>query len=65
MGAGGPMIGLKDTWNSVRQSFYDDFTVASLKTMIVLWAILIIFLVLFVVDNKWILAGILAYEVLP
>ena len=59
------MLGLKDTWNNVRQSFYDDFTVASLKTMIVLWALMIIFLVLFAVNNKWLLAGILAYEVLP
>lgn len=56
---------LKDTWNNVRQSFYDDFTLAGLKTVIVLWALMIIFLVLFVVNNKWLLAGILAYEVLP
>ena len=59
------MLGLKDTWQHVRQSFYDDFTLAGLKTIIVLWALFIIFVVLFVVDNKWILAGILAYEVLP
>lgn len=49
----------------VRQAFYEDWTTASLKTAIVLWALFIIILVLFVVDNKWLLAGILAYEVLP
>ena len=59
------MFGLKDTWNNVRQSFYEDFTTAGLKTVIVLWALMVIFVVLFVVDNKWLLAGILAYEVLP
>jgi len=48
-----------------QQSFYDDFTTATLKTLIVVWAVLIVLLVLFVVDNKWLLAGILAYEVLP
>lgn len=59
------MLGLKGTWENVRQSFYEDFTATSLKTIIVLWALMVIFLVLFVVDNKWLLAGILAYEVLP
>jgi len=49
----------------IRQAFYDDFTAASLKIMIVLWSITIIILVVFFVDNKWLLAGILAYEVLP
>lgn len=51
--------------HSVRQGFYQDFTESMLKTLIVVWAILVILLVLFVVDNKWLLAGILAYEVLP
>lgn len=52
-------------FQKVRQSFYDDFTTSALKTLIVLWALFVIFLVLFVVDNKWLLAAILAYEVLP
>lgn len=59
------MIALTNMWNKFRQSFYDDFTVASLKTIIVVWAIGVILLVLFVVNDKWLLAGILAYEVLP
>ena len=48
-----------------RQAFYDDFTTSTLKTLIVLWAIMVIILVVFYVDSKWLLAGILAYEVLP
>ena len=49
----------------VRQAFYEDYTAATLKTLIVVWALFIIFITIFVIDNKWILAGILAYEVLP
>lgn len=37
----------------------------TLKLIITLWALGVIALVWFVVDNPWILAGILAYEVLP
>jgi hypothetical protein len=36
----------------------------ALKTMIVLWSLLIIGLALWI-DNPWVLAGLLAYEVLP
>ena len=50
---------------NVQQSFAQDYTAATLKALIVAWAILIIVLVLFFVDNPWLLAGILAYEVLP
>ena len=56
---------MRELVDKVRQYFYDDFTAAALKTMIVLWAIVVILLVVFVVHNKWILAGILAYELLP
>lgn len=65
IGAGDPMMNPKDWWRVVRSKFYEDFTAATLKTLIVVWAILVIFLVLFVVQNKWLLATILAYEVLP
>lgn len=54
-----------DTFNSVRQAFANDYAVATLKTLIVVWAIIVILLTIFVVNNKWVLAGILAYEVLP
>lgn len=56
---------LEHPFKKIRQEFYEDWTQASLKAAIVLWALFIIFLVIFVVDNKWILAGILAYEILP
>lgn len=48
-----------------RQALANDFTTTALKTGIVLWAIFVIFLVIFVIDNKWLLAGIFLYEVLP
>lgn len=41
-----------------------DLTLLSLKTLIIVWALFVILLTL-VVDNKWLLTGILAYEVLP
>ena len=47
-----------------RQKVFEDFSLTSLKVAIILWALFVIVLVLFV-NNKWILAGILAYEVLP
>lgn len=56
---------LEHPFREIRASFYEDWTQASLKAAIVLWALFIIFLVIFVVDNKWVLAGILAYEILP
>jgi len=49
----------------LRQSFANDYTAAALKTLIVVWAITVALLALFVIDNKWVLAGMLAYEVLP
>ena len=48
----------------VRQRFNDDFTLMGLRVFITLWAIAVAILVWFI-DNKWILAGIAAYEVLP
>ena len=48
-----------------RIALSEDFTATALKTAIVLWAIMVILLVVFIVDNKWLLAGILLYEVLP
>lgn len=41
------------------------YTASTLKILITLWAIGVILLVWFVVDNPWLLAAILAYEVLP
>lgn len=44
--------------------FFHDYTASALRVLIILWALFVIVLVL-CIDNKWILAGILAYEVLP
>ncbi len=41
------------------------YSASTLKILITLWAIGVILLVWFVVDSPWILAAILAYEVLP
>jgi len=53
-----------DFFHKVRSDFARDWTEAALRWTIIAWAVFIIVLVLFV-KNKWILAGILAYEVLP
>lgn len=49
---------------TVRRQFEKDFTLAALKTTIILWSLIIIALAI-IIDNKWVLAGVLAYEVLP
>lgn len=47
-----------------REAANRDFTLVAMKTLIITWAVFVIFLTL-IVDNKWVLTGILAYEVLP
>lgn len=49
---------------NAQAAFNQDFTQASLKLMIILVALLFMVLAL-TVQNKWLLAGILAYIVLP
>lgn len=48
----------------LQETLYKDFTLGALKITVILWAIFVIFLSI-VVNDKWTLAGILAYEVLP
>jgi hypothetical protein len=48
-----------------RTALSHDFTATTLKAAIVIWAIFVCIMVIFFVDNKWLLAGILLYEVLP
>lgn len=55
---------LPGMFGKFQKAAFDDFTVFSLRAVIILWAIFLIVLVLNI-QNKWILAGILAYEVLP
>ncbi len=54
----------QDIFNKIRLAAERDFTLVGLKTLIIAWALFVIVLTLFI-DNKWILAGILAYEILP
>ncbi len=56
---------LEHPGKKIRQAFYEDYTVTGLKVAIVAWAIVVSIAVIFFIDNKWLLAGILAYELLP
>lgn len=48
----------------VRSAFAQDFSLYALRATIIAWAVMLIALAV-IIDNKWTLAGILAYEVLP
>jgi len=50
--------------DDVHSMFYDNFSLFGLKAFIVLWALFVIVLAMRI-NNKWLLAGIIAYEVLP
>lgn len=47
-----------------QRDVYDEYSVFALKTFIIAWAFLVIVAALWI-DNKWILAGLLAWEILP
>lgn len=51
--------------NQWREYLANHWTVPYLKALIVLWAIGLILLVIFFIDNPFILAGIFLYEALP
>lgn len=55
---------LKDIFNKIRELASQDLTLFGLKALIIAWALFVILLTV-LIDNKWILAGILAYEILP
>ena len=48
----------------IQSNFAKDYTLSGLRLLIIAWALFVIALAI-IVDNKWILAGILAWEVLP
>ena len=48
----------------VQTALAKDFTATALKLMIIAWAVLVVIVTL-KTENKWFLAGILAYEILP
>jgi hypothetical protein len=56
---------LEHPFAEVRQAFSEDYSVATMRMLIVLYCLVIVFLALFVVKNKWVLAGMLAYILLP
>ena len=58
-------MSFKDKINQWRDYLGNHWTVPYLKALIVLWAIGVIILVLFFIDNPFILAGIFLYEALP
>ena len=47
-----------------REAFNDDFSAVALRIAIITWALVVVLAALFV-KSKWVLAGILAWEVLP
>lgn len=52
--------------NATKKYFSDNYTANTLKVLIVLWALFVIFVTIFMTDdNVILLAAILAYEVLP
>ena len=55
---------LDKLFQSVRAAANRDLTLVGLKMVIVVWSLVVIALALST-NNKWILAGILAYEILP
>ena len=54
----------EDAHTTVMQAAHEHFGTNALRTIIIVWALVIIAMAL-VIDNPWILAGILAWEVLP
>lgn len=55
---------LDKLFQSVRVAANRDLTLVGLKTAIVAWSLVVIVLALSS-NNKWMLAGLLAYEILP
>lgn len=53
-----------DAKTKVQSEFARDYTVSSLRLLIIAWAVFVVVLAL-ILDNPAILAGILAWEVLP
>ena len=55
---------MNETFRRVQEAFNRDFTLTSLRVVITLWALFVIVLA-WTIENTFLLAGILAYEVLP
>jgi len=57
-------MNIKQRFNEYHNALATDFSTTALRTMIVIWALFVIVLVFFI-NNSWLLAGILLYEILP
>lgn len=55
---------MSNPWAWVQSEANKDFTLFGLRVVITLWALFVIVLA-WTISNKWILGGILAYEILP
>lgn len=55
---------MRDLIQAAQTYFSKNYAAGALKLLIVLWALFVVGVAL-LVDNAWVLAGILAYEVLP
>jgi hypothetical protein len=57
-------MGVNNAIAAVRAEFARDFTSMMLRIGIIVWALVVVIAAL-TVKSKWILAGILAWEILP
>lgn len=57
------MLGL--VRNAQQKIYEQHWSITTLRFVITLWALGVIFLVWFVLDSPWLLAGVAAYEMLP
>lgn len=48
----------------IQEGFAQDFSAMMLRILIIVWAIVVV-IAAFTVKSKWVLAGILAWELLP
>lgn len=57
------MLGL--VRNAQQKVYEQHWSLTTLRVVITLWSVGVIFLAWFVLDNPWLLAGLFAYEALP
>lgn len=55
---------MNDWIRRFQQQLNQDFTLTALRVIITLWALAVI-VATWLIKNKWLLAGIAAYEMLP
>lgn len=55
---------LNNLKSGVQKQFAEDYTTSGLKLLIIAWSFFVVVLAI-IIDNKYVLAALLAYEVLP